>query len=376
MESEKPNTSEIKFIENKAPLSTQEKKRYQTRQYANELLASGINTACQIPNHPCDGMTVLHLFTQADAINDIENLIQFGCDDEPLKDIGDRFGFRAIHYATVLNETPNGDETAVFLQNKEISKLPKPCWTVFQGELEELNQLDDPVCQTSFDDAGFGLVHYAAAAPKNRVERLKLLEKKGANLNMKGSRDVTPWFVAAHHGHIDVMDYLLNTKKIVTVNELWLVVESSALHVAAQAGHFSVAQWLIEQKVDPSLMNSKRQLPSALAEENNHTDLQRFLEKKEREADLEMQEVLNLVPHRKSETSVSFARDQDELDPELLMALEDPENTGLTSFELQELIRQQEMLFESHQSKTKNASSKNLKEEVDLQEIEKIHQKY
>jgi len=85
------------------------------------------------------------------------------------------------------------------------------------------------------------------AAEKGDVEQLELLISRGANVNVKDQKGMTPLHLAAKEGHEDIAEILIS--KGANINAIygeWGV----PLHLAAREGHAEVAELLIDKGTD------------------------------------------------------------------------------------------------------------------------------
>ena len=64
---------------------------------------------------------------------------------------------------------------------------------------------------------------------------------------------MTPLHLAAQQGHFSVVDYLVNQKADINPKSKY---NSTPLHYAAENGHLSVVEYLINQKADINANNT------------------------------------------------------------------------------------------------------------------------
>jgi len=156
------------------------------------------------------------------------------------------------------------------------------------------------------------------AAKRGRLEKVKKLVKKGANVNYTNSKKRTPLYGASYKGNADIVAYLLRLKDkdgklLVDVNMVdedqetplhvaadegyYQVVQllvkegkinvnrrdvdgDTALHEAADEGHLAIVKFLVENGADPSIKNKKGRTPLDEAQDEKRQDVIKFLEGK------------------------------------------------------------------------------------------------
>ena len=145
----------------------------------------------------------------------------------------------------------------------------------------DVNQVDDyfltPLCYAVFEkdirSAKMLLAHGADCNPKGysdgyplvlavkqaHEEMIKLLLKYGADLNQaSGSTGVAPIHVAAKHGHLDILKYLLDEDAEVDKKDNH---GRTALYHAAHAGFADVVDTLLKNCADPNIITEENETP-------------------------------------------------------------------------------------------------------------------
>lgn len=117
-------------------------------------------------------------------------------------------------------------------------------------------------------------IHFAAAI--SDVERITALAREGADLEALNSKEMTPLCIAAHSGHTDTIQVLINLGAEVNLSDRDINL-ITPLHYAAICGHTDVIQLLIKfgGKVNPGTKGFPT--PVYLAAEKGHNDTVRVL---------------------------------------------------------------------------------------------------
>ncbi|QDW08246.1 ankyrin repeat domain-containing protein [Wolbachia pipientis] len=145
---------------------------------------------------------------------------------------------------------------------------------------EELKEQDQDLYQEwekgEFDvNHGFYISSYKVtllmvAALNGHANIVEVLLEKGAHVNEKDWRDMTPLHLAALNGHANILEVLL--EKGAHVNEKgWR--DTTPLHLAAFYGHASVVEVLLEKGANVNAVDSEGFTPLHLAALNGHANI-------------------------------------------------------------------------------------------------------
>ncbi|MDH5680971.1 MAG: ankyrin repeat domain-containing protein, partial [Spirochaetota bacterium] len=113
-----------------------------------------------------------------------------------------------------------------------------------------------------------------AAAYQGKLQEVKRLIQKGADVNARDSHKDTALHSAAQGGKLEVVKYLL--KKGADVNAKNNN-GTTPLHFAAEYGHKNVVKWLLTSGADANAKNTGPETPLFLAVKKGHKDIARIL---------------------------------------------------------------------------------------------------
>jgi ankyrin repeat protein len=141
-----------------------------------------------------------------------------------------------------------------------------------QGNLEAVKQLlkngDNP------NMGYFGVTPLYIAAKRGYLEIVEALLAKKANVHMADRDGYTPLHMAAMHGHLEVVNLLLAREANVhSVNQYG----DTALHGAAENGYPAVIQFLLNRNADPNSTNQNEDTPLHWAARNGHLEVVQWL---------------------------------------------------------------------------------------------------
>ncbi len=136
----------------------------------------------------------------------------------------------------------------------------------FFSSFEYLISKFDTNVTTARDKHGLSSLHLASQTGQLAFVQT-LLTKYQMNPDDKSDQDMTPLFIAAENGNLEVAQLLLEFNASLTQksNELW-----TPLHISAFRGQFKMVKFLIESGSDVNSRTSSGSTPLILASENGH----------------------------------------------------------------------------------------------------------
>ncbi|OQR93874.1 hypothetical protein ACHHYP_02130 [Achlya hypogyna] len=126
---------------------------------------------------------------------------------------------------------------------------------------------------TVLGNEGRSLVHAAAAS--GHLSTIHHLMALGCQLVARDDAGATPFHIAAHHGHVSVLKYFVETVHV-HVN----IVNASgrtAMHYAAENNHVPALVYLVSQGADMNALNGNDRTPMHLAVPHGHLESVQYL---------------------------------------------------------------------------------------------------
>ncbi len=111
------------------------------------------------------------------------------------------------------------------------------------------------------------------AAGNGHEDIVKLLLKKGANVNAKDEYDKTPLIRAAQNGHKDIVELLLEREELTNKED----VIAKALIYAAVGGHKDIVKLLLKKGADVNVEDIYDRTPLICAAQNDHKEIVKLL---------------------------------------------------------------------------------------------------
>jgi ankyrin repeat protein len=120
-----------------------------------------------------------------------------------------------------------------------------------------------------------------AAAMNGHLEIVKFLVDRGADINIKKNYDTSPLYAAAYKGHLEIVEFLVNRGADINIRRNN---DTTPLYIAAYKGYFKIVQFLVDRgAITTFINNTNGKTALDIAREQNHTDIIRLLEHKDRE---------------------------------------------------------------------------------------------
>ncbi|XP_063923686.1 uncharacterized protein LOC135137861 [Zophobas morio] len=192
------------------------------------LLDKGINVNAQNKH----GITALHIACLEGVYESVETLLDSGVS----LDLTDESNQNALHYASASNKFNPNIIQLLLKKGMDVNARKKKGTTALQiacleGILENANLLlDSGACIHITDDDNNNAFHYASASKKVNRDIIKLLFKKGIDVNAPNKSGVTALHIACQGGIYENVEMLLECEASVNISEKR---KRNALHYAS-----------------------------------------------------------------------------------------------------------------------------------------------
>ena len=111
---------------------------------------------------------------------------------------------------------------------------------------------------------------HAAAESGKLTELRQLVLERGVHVDAEDQYSMTLLQVASRHGHLDIVNFLIENNATVNATELD---DRAALHFAVICGHTSIARFLLEHGADVNLRKRLGLTPLHVVAQTSHIDL-------------------------------------------------------------------------------------------------------
>jgi len=145
------------------------------------------------------------------------------------------------------------------------------CYSCYSGNMEMVKL----VLKHNFEDFDEGLI---GACTSNKLDIVKLMVEKGANVNTLKINGTAAIHIAAKNGNFEILKFLVKKGADIKIEPTkYGYREANTLHFACEGGNIDIVKFLVENGLNVNQKDNREYLPMHFAIKNQHVDIVKYL---------------------------------------------------------------------------------------------------